>query len=144
MEIKEEMREIIENGVELEKITLPLSDYKKYLIEEHELFFHDKLYDVSRVEIEGDSIIFYCIHDEKEQQLLASLEIIFGLEEENANNNNSDLELLNFLNISSIINQQNSLIKNSVYLASIKDFTPVLQSQSITPNTQPPKHILSA
>ncbi len=142
MEINEEIREIIENGVEFEKITLPLSDYKKYMIEEHELFLHNKLYDVSRVEVEGDSIIFYCVHDEKEQDLLASLDIIFGMGEENTNNYNSDSELLNFLYISSIINQQNSLIKNTIYLASIKEFTPFLQSQSITPNTQPPKHNL--
>jgi len=142
MEIKSEVREIIENGAELERITLPITDYKKYLVEEHELFFNHKLYDVARVEIEGDSIIFYCLHDYKEQQLLASLDVIFEFEEENSNITGTDSELLNFLYTSSILHAQNSLIKNSIYLASIVDAAPVLQSQFIIPNTLPPKNCL--
>lgn len=144
MEIREDMREIIrEGGRELEKITLPLADYKKYLVEEHELFLNDKLYDVASVEIQGDSIIFYCIHDFAEQQLLASLDVFFEFEEENTNNN-ADTQLLNFLFISSIIHPTQSLIKNSIYLASIRDIAPSLQSQFISPNILPPREIISA
>jgi hypothetical protein len=138
------MKEVISKGeTELEKIVLPLSDYKKYLVEDHEIFIHNKLYDIDKYEVSEDSITFYCLHDFEEQQLLASLYDFFEFEEENTNSHsNSETQLLNFLFESSLIHQHNSLNKNSIYLASIKDITPVLQSQFITPNTLPPKNNL--
>ena len=144
MEIRNNMRVVISQGArELEKIVLPLSDYKKYLIEDHEIFINNRLYDIDKFEVSEDNITFYCFHDFEEQQLLASLDNFFEFEEENTNTpNNSETQLLNYLLESNVIHQHNSLNKNSIYLASIKDVTPVLQSQFITPNTLPPKNNL--
>ncbi len=144
MEIHGNIQKIISGGGrEIEKISLPVSDYKKYLIEDHEIFLNNKLYDIDKIEISGETITFYCFHDFEEQQLLASLDNFFEFEEENTNtSNNSESQSFNFLFESNIIHQHSSLSKNCIYLASIRDITPVLQSQFITPNTLPPKNNL--
>jgi hypothetical protein len=73
----------------------------------------------------------------------SSIERIFlslnELEDTENNNDNSDLQPVNFLLESVTLQQQYSLVKNTIHLASLRDVAPVLPSQFVTPNTLPPK-----
>ncbi len=63
---------------ELEVITLSLKKFKKALVEEDEMELDNKMYDIARTDIKGDTIIIYCLHDEDEDNLLSLLDSILS------------------------------------------------------------------
>lgn len=58
----------------LEVFTLHLEDFNKAKVEEDELQVNDKMYDIARVKLSGDSVIVYTLHDAAEDNLLAFLD----------------------------------------------------------------------
>ena len=42
-------------------------------VNEEEINYHGKLYDIIRKEVKGDSVYFYCVNDKKEEHLFANL-----------------------------------------------------------------------
>lgn len=135
--IKKEFCEAAKNEDAIERISVPSAEYA-HAIGESEIFIAGKLYDVIKYELSDLDIIFYCIHDEEEQSLLG---FISELLEGEDNESNEDISF-SFLNIFIIINDSDNLIKSSIYLAPIRDIAPAINSQTITPGTQPPKKVL--
>jgi hypothetical protein len=71
--IKSEMRQALKllPAASLEKLTLSLQDYLRSKVEEHEIKVNGKMYDVARIKVSADSVAVFCIHDEKEDNLIA-------------------------------------------------------------------------
>jgi hypothetical protein len=132
-EMRAELREKDES--ELEKIVLSLKEFKKALVEEDELELNDRMYDIARTEIQGDSIIVYCLHDENEDNLLVLLDSILSNSAKDKKPVPSSL--LSFVNLISIpVFIDNNLEENAkedhqtIYLFS--------QSNSVTQILAPP------
>jgi hypothetical protein len=60
----------------LEKISLTYKQYQLSKVDDHEIRIYDKMYDIGRIKITGDSVLVYCIHDTKEENLMAFLDEI--------------------------------------------------------------------
>lgn len=63
---------------ELEVITLSLKQFKRVLVEDDEMELNDKMYDIARTVIKGDTIVVYCLHDSNEDNLLSLLDSILS------------------------------------------------------------------
>lgn len=63
---------------ELEVITLSLEQFKSVLVEDDEMELNNKMYDIARTEVNDDTIIVYCLHDEDEDNLLSLLDTILS------------------------------------------------------------------
>ena len=77
--VKTEMKAMIRNGFfqgHYEEITIlnPASDRDFKMLDKGEIRYRGKLYDVISTRISGTSVIFRCINDTKEEQLLARYE----------------------------------------------------------------------
>ena len=80
-----EILEVIEDGVlenELALFTFSKDDLEEgttrvQWIEEDEFRFDEKMYDVVKMETNGDSVYLYCLHDENESRLYAILDEYF-------------------------------------------------------------------
>ncbi len=75
--VKNEMKAMIRNGVfqgHYEEITIlnPATDRDFKMLDKGEIRYRGKLYDVISTRISGTSVIYQCINDTKEEQLLAS------------------------------------------------------------------------
>jgi hypothetical protein len=57
----------------LEVLTLSIAAYHEAKVEEYEVRVNGKMYDIARISISGDSVKIFCIHDEKEDNLMALL-----------------------------------------------------------------------
>ena len=79
-QIRKEMREALKltPDSELEILTLTKKQFLESKVEEHEIRVNDKMYDIARTKLQGDMILVYCIHDQKEDNLLAFLNEIIG------------------------------------------------------------------
>lgn len=55
----------------LDKLTLPIQEFKMSWWEEREMEWEGKMYDIARLEYAGDRVIVYCLHDEAEDNLVA-------------------------------------------------------------------------
>src|SRR5687768_14442658 len=79
--IRREMRERLKLTAdeELEILTLVAEDYKQAIADDHEVKVNGKMYDVARIKTLGDSVVVYCTHDEKEDDLLAFAAAIFSM-----------------------------------------------------------------
>ena len=62
----------------LEKIVLDGEEFKKSRVDEHEVRIGSKMYDIARVEILGDSIIVYALHDAREDSLLTFISFLIN------------------------------------------------------------------
>jgi len=75
---RREIRSMLENGsLDRELTTLriydPPSDPAFRRIEEREIEYHGNLFDVAREVNTGKTLTIYCIHDKKEQKLIAGM-----------------------------------------------------------------------
>lgn len=59
---------------ELEKLILTQAEFEEAKVEEHEIKVHGKMYDIARVRAEGDKLKIFCLHDAKEDNLIAFLD----------------------------------------------------------------------
>jgi hypothetical protein len=102
VQIRKEMRAELrqKDDSELEKIILSIKEYEKALVEEDEMELNDRMYDIARTEIQGDTIIVYCLHDENEDNLLVLLDSILN----NAAKDKKSVpsSLLSFVNLISV------------------------------------------
>jgi len=62
----------------LQKIHLTLEEFEKSRVDKHELKIEGRMYDIGRVQIHGDSIIVYALHDESEDSLLTFISFIIN------------------------------------------------------------------
>jgi len=78
--VRQEMRVKLKElpSEELELITLSAEQYQKAKVEEHEIKVKGKMYDIARMEKQGDMLLVYCIHDKAEDNILAFLDKILS------------------------------------------------------------------
>lgn len=71
--IHDEMRAAIRTlpDHKLTRLALAHQAYRKSIVEEGEIKVDSKMFDVARVKQQGDSVIVFALHDEKEDDLLA-------------------------------------------------------------------------
>jgi hypothetical protein len=79
-QIKSEMREGLHHlpDHKLEVLTLSLNEYKEAQVDDDEIQVNGKMYDIARMKISRGSVKIFCIHDEKEDDLLALLSEIIS------------------------------------------------------------------
>lgn len=71
---------------QLDMLRLTNYEFLSARIDDHELMINGKMYDISRVEYHHDVVHVYCLHDEKEDNLLALIgEIISKPRKKNSN-----------------------------------------------------------
>ncbi|MGA2823090.1 MAG: hypothetical protein ABSE72_06140 [Bacteroidales bacterium] len=74
--VKNEMKEMIRDGSlrgQYEEITIlnPATDRNFKMIDKDEILYRGKIYDIISSKTSGTSVVFRCINDTKEEQLLA-------------------------------------------------------------------------
>lgn len=60
----------------LEKFSMDQEEFKKVLIDKHEIKVEGRMYDIARIEQDHQRIIVYAVHDEAEDNLLSFLDEI--------------------------------------------------------------------
>jgi hypothetical protein len=77
-QIKNEMRTLLKTlpDDQLEIITLSMDEFKRVCVNEHEIKVNGKMYDIARIQVEGEILHVYCVHDEAEDNLLSFLDSV--------------------------------------------------------------------
>ena len=60
----------------LEKILLSPEAFENARVDEHEIKIDGRMYDIARVQIHGDQVIVYALHDAREDSLLTFISFI--------------------------------------------------------------------
>ena len=113
MEIKKEMfRRIAAGDYSGELICFTFNNdseikWKVIWKDDHEFEFNGTMYDIVKKDTKGDTIILYCINDEKESELIKSFL------KENSKEKNKSVPPLTKISLQNIITQ--ALVKNSFY-----------------------------
>lgn len=78
--IHSEMREALKflPDSELEVLVVSNTDYKNFLVDDHEVKVKGKMYDIARITFSKDSVKVFCVHDENEDDLFALLSEIIS------------------------------------------------------------------
>lgn len=63
---------------QLEKIFLSADEFKKCRVDEHEVKVAGRMYDIARLQIRGDSVIVYALHDAREDSVLTFIGFIIN------------------------------------------------------------------
>ena len=63
---------------QMETLILSHEEYLESRVDDHEVKVKGKMYDIARVEETGDSVYIFCIHDEKEDNLLSLCSELIG------------------------------------------------------------------
>jgi mRNA-degrading endonuclease YafQ of YafQ-DinJ toxin-antitoxin module len=73
--IRQEMREQLKDKAddELTLLTFTHDEFKIKKADDHEVKVNGKMYDIARVEVKGDQVLVYALHDEAEDNLLTLL-----------------------------------------------------------------------
>jgi len=74
--IRAEMREKLKlkPDEELTRLDLTLLEYKKAKVDDHEVKVGGKMYDIARIQIQGNRVLIYGLQDEAEDDLLSFLQ----------------------------------------------------------------------
>jgi hypothetical protein len=122
---------IFDNALSVFAIYDPPSDPSFRRVDEHEIIYHNNLYDVAREVITGKTVKFYCLHDKKEEKLIAGLK--------NMHHSKKAQNLLQHLvSIALPVTQESShpqTIKNLVHPVFTEHFT----CHSLSPVSPPPE-----
>lgn len=74
MEMRHALKQIPDHL--LECIKLSNNDFEQAKVEDHEVKVGGKMYDIARIRIKDDSVYVYCLHDEKEDDLIALVDYL--------------------------------------------------------------------
>ena len=77
-ELRMEMREKLASlpADELDAIPIPLGQFKSSWIDQREMKWQGRMYDIARVERSGESMIVYCLQDTDEDNLLSFISAV--------------------------------------------------------------------
>jgi Fic family protein len=111
--IKAEMRQALKRRPdhELEILTLTQRQFEDALVEEDEIRVAGKMYDIARIERSGDDLRIYCLHDEKEENLLALLQEIVS--KPLKDRSSMPVAIMDFLALNFILPFEDIVFKNS-------------------------------
>lgn len=75
-DIKAEMRLALKAkpAEELEVLELTVDGFQQARVDEHEIELNGNMYDIARIEKQGNHLVIYCLHDEAEDNLLSLLD----------------------------------------------------------------------
>jgi hypothetical protein len=78
--VKIEMRKALKNIPvnKLSVLKLSAKEYQDSRVDEHEVKVNDRMYDIVKLEVHADTVLVYCVHDTKEDKLLALATEIAG------------------------------------------------------------------
>lgn len=70
--VKREMRQALKRlpDDKLERIVLPSASFQDALVEEDEMRWNDRMYDIARIQKRGGDIVVFCLRDQKEENLI--------------------------------------------------------------------------
>lgn len=71
LEMREQLRHL--PAEQLTLFTLTPEEFKQARVEDHEIKVNGKMYDIARVEVQGNLLQVYALHDEAEDNLLSFL-----------------------------------------------------------------------
>lgn len=60
----------------LTKLVLTETEFKRSRVEEHEIKVDDRMYDIARVQYDGEKVTVWCLHDEAEDNLMSFLDAV--------------------------------------------------------------------
>jgi hypothetical protein len=93
------------NKILILKILHPEQEKQFRRIEKTEFTYFGKMYDVAAEEKSGDTTVFYCLHDKKEEDLLADYSIYLRRNGDSTHKDNSILAMLYNLITQALIQQ---------------------------------------
>lgn len=64
---------------QLQVIAVPLDQFRSSWMDDGELSWHGKMYDIARIETSGNIIMIYCLHDTAEDDLLGFISAVIDL-----------------------------------------------------------------
>lgn len=78
IEIRMEMRDRLQNMPlsQLQKLDLTVDQYQRLRVGEDEVKVEGRMYDIATLEIKGDRVVIYALHDSDEDSLLAFLDAV--------------------------------------------------------------------
>jgi hypothetical protein len=117
----------------LQLLKLSPTAFKEAKVDEHEIKVNGKMYDISRIEKAGDTLLVYCLHDEAEDNLLAFLNKILSLP---LKDKNAPSQVLKFTSLTFILPSTPNFhplpgiqsSTNTLYKVGISTFVPSLDS----------------
>lgn len=69
MEMRQKLSALPDEDMEI--VRVPQKEFRASWLEELEMKWQGRMYDIARVEREGETILVYCLHDEDEDNLLS-------------------------------------------------------------------------
>ncbi|MBL7848060.1 MAG: hypothetical protein JNL40_11365 [Cyclobacteriaceae bacterium] len=93
MTMREKLSEL--PAEQLDVIRVPKDQFKSSLLEEREMKWQGRMYDIARVETHGDHLLVYCIHDKDEDGLLSFLSTVVDLSQQD--NTRAPISVVQFL-----------------------------------------------
>lgn len=75
VQIKKDMRAMLQAlpDNQLDFLTLTVEEFNTARVDAHEIKVNGKMYDIARVQLEGDVVQVFCLHDKAEDNLLGFL-----------------------------------------------------------------------
>jgi len=146
--VKNEMKGLIRNGsfgCHYEEITIlnPATDRDFKMLDKGEISYRGKLYDVISTRTSGASVIFRCINDTKEEQLLARYDKYstwingMNLPERNKNSQAMLYHIIKHALLNKFSVQPPSTSSVVMFFEPVKDF----RSITILPSYPPPRFV---
>jgi len=131
----------LEKQENLQQIVMHKDEAKLYLVDDgRELCINGEMYDIGRREYKGDEIIFHCMHDKEEGELLSKLEKFFDLKDNfKKNGGQIELQLVKFLCLGTLISTPDDSEKKEVLITSISEITQHFSSIKLKPAILPPR-----
>jgi hypothetical protein len=80
MDMREKLAELPAD--QLETVRIPLHQFKTSWIEDKEMKWQGKMFDIARVERQDDIVIVYCIHDKDEDGLLSFIGAVIDMSQQ--------------------------------------------------------------
>ena len=142
--IKKEMKALLRSNPPLDKLVIiKVSNEKKgyQRIDKYEFMLKGKMYDIIKEETRNDTIVFHCINDTKEDELIASFSGLI-----NDNTNNSGLlknlkQIFNFMFLGAFIEEKQSKHLNFYSIFNHYLFDEDYKSIVLDVTTPPPRYI---
>lgn len=117
-----------------QQLVLTHSAYEDAQVEEDEIEVDGKMYDVARIQVSGDKVIVFCLHDEAEDNLLSFLQEVL----KNASRDHQDVpsQVYQFITLSfvspsawvSTLVTTSTTVPSTLYLINDSSFIAILDS----------------
>ncbi len=120
-----------------EKIMLSFADFKKNQVDDHEIFFNGKMYDIKLVKYSGNLVELLVINDTKEEKILEKINYLITHSHHGHNNQiNHLINLLSQIYIFSVAQNEYAL---KTVLSRFPSFCESIRLNNLDITSPPPK-----